>query len=69
DTRLRLSELQLIQNGREIATRKGLVGYVLGGASMEWPVGSGKSVSSGAVSMKAQSDSGPLDVNVAVSGR
>ncbi|QND53212.1 molecular chaperone [Phyllobacterium sp. 628] len=69
DSRLRLSDLQLTQGGRDVGTRKGLVGYVLGGASMQWPVGSGRSVSGGSVALKAQSDSGPLDVNVAVNDR
>ncbi|UGX87085.1 fimbrial biogenesis chaperone [Phyllobacterium meliloti] len=69
DSRLRLSDVQLMQGGREIGTRKGLVGYVLGGASMQWPVGGGKAVSAGSIALKAQSDAGPLDVNVAVSGR
>ncbi len=69
DTRLRLADVQLTQGGRAIGARKGLVGYVLGGASMQWPVGAGKSVSSGAVGLRAQSEFGPLDANVAISGR
>jgi fimbrial chaperone protein len=69
DVRLRLSDVQLMQGGREIGARKGLVGYVLGGASMQWPLGGGKAISGGSVALKAQSDSGPLDVNVAVSDR
>lgn len=38
-SRLRLSDLTLTQGGKAIASRKGLVGYVLGGSVMQWPVG------------------------------
>ncbi len=69
DTRLRLADVQLTQQGRVLGGRKGLVGYVLGGASMQWPIGAGKSVSSGAVGLKAQSEFGPLNADVAISGR
>jgi fimbrial chaperone protein len=69
DTRLRLSEVQLTQKGKVLATRKGLVGYVLGGASMQWPVGTGKAVSAGSAGLKAQTELGALDADVAISGR
>lgn len=65
DSRLRLSDLQLTQRGRVVGTRNGLVGYVLGGASMQWPIGA-KSVSAGTVGLKAQSELGPFDADVAI---
>ncbi|WP_162130126.1 molecular chaperone [Phyllobacterium sp. YR531] len=69
DRRLRLAEVQLSQGGQVLGTREGLVGYVLGGASMQWPIGTRKSVSSGRVGLKALSDAGPLNADVAISGR
>ncbi|CAN7626102.1 molecular chaperone [Phyllobacterium sp. LjRoot231] len=69
DTRLRLADVQLSQAGRVLGNRKGLVGYVLGESSMQWPIGPGKSVSPGPAALKAQSDFGPLDADVAISGR
>ncbi|MGH6859585.1 MAG: fimbrial biogenesis chaperone [Phyllobacterium sp.] len=69
DTRLRLSDLQLTQKGKLLGARKGLVGYVLGGARMQWPVGSARPASAGPVGLKAQSELGALDADVAISGR
>jgi fimbrial chaperone protein len=69
DTRLRLADVQLSQGGRVLGNRKGLVGYVLGESSMEWPIASGKSVSAGSADLKAQSDFGPLNADVSISGR
>lgn len=69
DTRLRLAEVQLSQGGRVLGSRGGLVGYVLGGASMQWPIGASKSISSGRVALKALSDAGPVNADVAISGR
>lgn len=69
DTRLRLAEVQLTQGGRVVGAREGLVGYVLGGASMQWPIGASKPVSSGRVALKAQTDAGPVNADVAINGR
>ncbi|ESZ61358.1 MULTISPECIES: molecular chaperone [unclassified Mesorhizobium] len=69
ESRLRLSNLSLTQNGKKLGSRNGLVGYVLGGATMQWPIGSSKSLSAGSVLLKAQSDLGPFDAKVAVKGK
>ncbi|MGX9147799.1 fimbrial biogenesis chaperone [Mesorhizobium sp. 128a] len=68
DSRLRISDLKLTQGGRRLSSRRGLVGYVLGGATMQWPI-PGKSPSNGAVALSAESDFGPFDADVAVKGR
>lgn len=67
-SRLRLSDLTLTQGGRKLGSRIGLVGYVLGGATMQWPI-AGKALSGGAVSLSAQSDFGPFDAKVAIKGQ
>lgn len=69
DVRLRLADVQLTQGGKVLSARKGLIGYVLGGASMQWPIGPAKAISSGPVGLKAQSDSGSLSADVAISSR
>lgn len=69
DMRLRLAEVQLTQGGQVLGKREGLVGYVLGGARMQWPIGTGKSISSGRVGLKALSEAGPVNADVAISGR
>ncbi|MER9950049.1 molecular chaperone [Mesorhizobium sp. M0047] len=69
DSRLRLSNITLNQGAKKLGSRSGLVGYVLGGASMQWPIGSGKSLAGSSVTLKAQSDFGPFDAKVAVQGR
>lgn len=67
DTRLKLSDVQLVQGGRNIADRKGLVGYVLGRGTMQFPIGNVKGLSSAPVALKAKSDAGALEANVSVS--
>jgi fimbrial chaperone protein len=67
DSRLRIADLQATQGGKAVATRKGLVGYVLGGSTMTFPLGA-KSVPSGAVLIKATSDLGKFDAKAAVKG-
>jgi fimbrial chaperone protein len=52
-----------------LGAREGLVGYVLGGASMQWPIAGGHSVSAGSIGLKAQSESGLLNADIAISGR
>jgi len=65
-SRLRLSDARLEQGGRPLAGRKGLVGYVLGGATMQWPVGKAGRLSDGKVTLSAQSDRGPVNASVAI---
>ena len=67
DSRLRLSDLRLTQGGRKLAARPGLVGYVLGGATMQWPI-AGK-LSGGSVLLSGQGDSGSIDATVAIKGK
>ncbi|RNJ46135.1 pilus assembly protein [Mesorhizobium erdmanii] len=68
ESRLRLSDLTLTQSGRKLGNRNGLVGYVLGGGTMQWPI-AGKTLSGGAVLLSAQSDFGPFDANVSIKGQ
>lgn len=68
-SRLRLSDVSLTQDGRAVGSRKGLVGYVLGGATMQWPIGRPSRLARGPVTLSAQSDFGPISASVAVSGR
>ncbi|KAA1180537.1 molecular chaperone [Rhizobium tropici] len=68
-SRFRLSNLTLAQGGTKISNRNGLVGYVLGGATMQWPIGTTKSLSGSAVTLHGQSDLGPFDAKVAVNQR
>lgn len=69
DSRFRLSNVTLKQGGTKIGSRSGLVGYVLGGATMQWPIGSTKSLSGNTVTLQGQSDLGPFDASIAVKGR
>lgn len=63
-TRIRLADVALKQGGKAVVTRKGLVGYVLSGATMQFPLGSGKV--SGAVTVSGQTDLGSIEEKVAV---
>lgn len=69
DSRLRLSDLALSQGGKRVGGRKGLVGYVLGGAIMQWPIPRTKQLSGGSMTLSAQSHAGPFDAEVAIKGR
>ena len=69
DSRLRIADLQLTQKGTVIGGRNGLVGYVLGGARMQWVINADKSVSSGPLTLRGHSDTGPFDAKVAISSR
>ncbi|MFE0015107.1 molecular chaperone [Mesorhizobium sp. NPDC059054] len=66
-SRLRLADLTLTQGGKAIASRKGLVGYVLGGSVMQWPLGAAGRLGAGAVKLSAQSGAGPITASVATS--
>ncbi|TGQ46689.1 molecular chaperone [Mesorhizobium sp. M00.F.Ca.ET.216.01.1.1] len=69
ESRLRLSNINLTQGGKKLGSRSGLVGYVLGGAIMQWPIGSRRSLSGSSVTLKAQSDFGPFNAPVAIKGQ
>jgi fimbrial chaperone protein len=62
ERRLRLSDVSLDQNGNKIFEKPGLVGYVLPGGEMRWPLST--KVSAGSVHMSATADTGPIDVAV-----
>ncbi|MBN8952935.1 MULTISPECIES: molecular chaperone [unclassified Rhizobium] len=65
-SRFRLSNAILAQGPTKIGSRNGLVGYVLAGATMQWPIGAAKSLTGGGVTLHGQSDLGPFDAKVAV---
>lgn len=64
DVRLRLADLQLVQGGRTVESHDGLLGYVLGGASMRFPLGAASKVRSGPLSLQATTSRGPLNAVV-----
>ena len=68
-SRLRLSDVKLSQGGSVIGQRKGLVGYVLGGTTMQWSIGRARELSSGSVTLSGKSDVGAINAKVDVSGR
>ncbi|NTF45675.1 pilus assembly protein [Rhizobium sp. AC27/96] len=69
ESRFRLSNVTLVQGATKIGGRSGLVGYVLSGATMQWPITTAKSVSGTAITLQGQSDLGPFNANVAVTKR
>lgn len=69
DSRFRLSNVTLKQGEVKMGSRSGLVGYVLGGATMQWPMGSTKSLSGNTVTLQGLSDFGPFDVKVDIKSR
>jgi fimbrial chaperone protein len=69
DSRFRLSNVVLKQGDTKIGSKSGLVGYVLGGATMQWPIGSTKSLSGNAVTLQGLSDFGPFDAKVDTKSR
>lgn len=68
-SRFRLSNVTLVQGATKIGSRNGLVGYVLSGATMQWPIPTAKSLSGSVVTLQGQSDLGPFNANIAVSKR
>lgn len=64
DSRLRLADLRLTgSNGAEVS-RPGLVGYVLGGSSMQWPLSAGGRLG-GSARLSAATNMGSIDAAVA----
>ena len=68
-SRLKLADLSILQGNAALYRRNGLVGYVLAGARMEWPVVLRQRPSASVLTLKAKSQLGVLDENVAVIGR
>ena len=62
--RLRMADLRLTQGGKMVSRHDGLLGYVLGGATMRWPVAAASSIGSGRVKLQASTSRGALDANV-----
>lgn len=62
DMRLRLADLKL-SSGSSSVERKGLVGYVLGGSTMQWPIAKAGKISNVA-RVKATTNLGTLDAQV-----
>ncbi|OEC94079.1 MULTISPECIES: molecular chaperone [unclassified Rhizobium] len=68
-SRFRLSNVTLAQGTTKIGSRNGLVGYVLAGATMQWPMGTARPLAGSVVTLHGQSDLGPFDAEVAVNQR
>ncbi|WEX85755.1 molecular chaperone [Sinorhizobium garamanticum] len=69
DSRLRLSDLSLSRDGQRLGGRNGLIGYVLGGATMQWPIPLSRTPAGGSITLSAQTQTGPLNASVAVKDR
>lgn len=67
-SRLRISDVSIMQGGQKVAGQKGLLGYVLGGATMRWPMGA-KGLSGRSATLRAESDFGPFDAPVTVTSQ
>ena len=67
-TRLKIHDLNLTQGGKSVANSKGLVGYVLAGSEMTFPL-AGKSPAGSQVTVKAGSNMGPFEATATVKGR
>jgi fimbrial chaperone protein len=69
--RLKVFDLRLTDGStRVLARRDGLIGYVLGHSTMEWTIpAAGAGSRSGAVSIVAQSEDGPINATATVQGR
>lgn len=65
-SKLRLSDVEIEQAGRTIVKLNQLAGYVLGGATMEFPLDNAKPLVAGPVRLKAQSDAGAIEADVSV---
>jgi fimbrial chaperone protein len=62
--RVRISNLKLEGSAGTVPVREGLVGYVLAGASMTWPLRIEHPVAGGATRLVADSESGPIRATV-----
>lgn len=63
ETHLRLSKLDLSQNGKVVYSNKGLMGYVLGGTSMHWDLPLSK-LGKGPFTLTASSSRGQVKADV-----
>ncbi|MFU8866012.1 MAG: molecular chaperone [Rhodobacterales bacterium] len=65
DVRLRIADLRVMAGGSTMIRQDGLFAYVLGGSVMQWQVGSASTWGAGALSVKAATNAGDLNVPVA----
>lgn len=68
-SRLRVSDVLLRAQGRQVRRDSGLLGYVLGGAMMQWPVGAASRLGGGPVTLNAQTHLGPIEATLPIRGR
>ncbi|MGD9804995.1 MAG: molecular chaperone [Hyphomicrobiaceae bacterium] len=68
-TRLRLSDLNLMQGNGKTYQKKGLLGYVLAGSTVAWPVKIGRQTTGTSLTLKADSQLGPVNEIVSFVGR
>ncbi len=64
DVRLRIADMRLVAGGRPVFQQGGLFGYVLGQATMQWPLARGTGLGSGALSLQGQTNLGAISVPV-----
>lgn len=65
-TKLHLKNVQLIQNGRVIATKNDVAGHVIAGGTAQFSLGNAKGLTAGSATLKLETDNGPLEANVDV---
>lgn len=68
-TRLKLADLSLQQGNVQLYARQGLIGYVLAGATVEWPVALRQRPGPSAITLTAKSQLRAIHDNVLVIGR
>jgi fimbrial chaperone protein len=66
-TKLRVKDVQLLQNSRIISIKEDVAGYVTAGGSAQFELGSAKGLVAGPAILKLDTDKGPVEVNVNVS--
>ena len=72
ERKLRVSQLKLsASGGRSVVVSEGLVGYVLGGSSMRWPLSpqASRLASDRSITISAQGNVGPISATAPVSAR
>lgn len=70
--KLRISQMKLTdKNGHTAVVSEGLVGYVLGGSSMRWPISPkiGSLATNQALTISAQGDTGPINATANIAQR
>lgn len=65
DTRLRIADAELRRGGNVVYSKNGLFGYVLGGATMQWPLGPVSRIGTAGLELQASTSQGLLHAPVA----